>query len=79
MSWNHRVVRTKDLPNEGYSYGIHEVYYDEGGSVAGLTMNATTPYGETLQEMATELERFSKALEKPVLELVDGRYVEMKH
>ena len=77
--WNHRVVRTKDLPNEGYyySYDIYEVYYDEDGSVSGLTMNATTPYGESLKELTTELGRFSGALEKPILELVDGKYVEV--
>lgn len=33
--WNYRIIRKKQKNNTYYSYGIHEVFYDENG-FAGL-------------------------------------------
>ena len=80
MSWNHRVLLTKADYIGEFWYSIHEVHYNEDGSVARYGINPAVPYGETLEELAEDIERFKKALEKPVLELIDnGKTVEMVH
>ncbi len=65
--WNHRVMHK--LESDGsHSYTIHEVYYDVDGAVTGWTENGIAPYGETLEELRSDLKRMVKALSKPVLE-----------
>jgi hypothetical protein len=66
MTWNYRVVKHTD--SEGIThFGIHEVYYDKDGRPSMYTESAMAPYGETLEELAEDLERMREALIKPVL------------
>lgn len=60
MTWNHRV---EDV---GGWLRIIEVYYDEAGGITAWT-DAIKPGGETLEELATELEQMRTALILPVL------------
>ncbi len=73
MEWNYRVFREKDG-----DYTIREVYYDEKGSILACTENAVEPTGESLKELAQDLEWFREALTLPVLTLADVRRRERK-
>jgi hypothetical protein len=67
MTWNHRVVKKTHTTGE-ISYGVHEVYYNDEGKPISCTQDAVEPYGETLEELKREIERFSKATELPILD-----------
>lgn len=66
MEWNYRVFREKDG-----GYVIREVYYDANGSILACTENAVEPTGESLEELAQDIEWFGEALTLPVLTLAD--------
>ena len=63
MSWRYRVFRS-DLEDE-VSYSIHEVYTTDDG--INWTTDEMSPRGETLKELADDLERMRRALYEPVL------------
>jgi len=70
MAWNYRVVRKnvymgKTITPE-IQFGIHEAYYTDDIPTA-ITTNHMPPYGETLEELKSDLEKMVAALEKPVL------------
>lgn len=79
MTWNHRVIRQFILDAQDdehpYWYQIHEVYYDkkDGGedydNVIGWTRDAIGLAAETPDELRETLERISRAIEKPMLDL----------
>lgn len=50
------------------SFTLHEVYYDDDGNVKYWSTDPIAAYGETLEELKSDLEHQLKALEKPVLE-----------
>ena len=70
MTWNHRVVRRTykyaTMPDK-YLYQIHEVYYNEEGEVDSYTLEPVANCGNTLVELAEEIEMFKKCLNHPVL------------
>jgi hypothetical protein len=66
MEWNYRVFREKDG-----DYTIREVFYDANGSIFACTENAVEPMGESLEELAQDLEWFREASTLPVLTLAD--------
>lgn len=63
--WNHRVIK-REIRGE-VSFGIHEVYYGEDNVPHSYTTEPVEPYGDTLEELEKDLERFKLALKKPVL------------
>ena len=69
MSWNHRVMKSKDGDDDYYQ--IHEVYYDKDGKVDGYTDRGTSPCGNSLQELKEDLERMLKSLDKEILDYED--------
>jgi len=74
MHWNHRVIRKpQDDEDAPYTFEIHEVFYDDDGYPDGYTENAVAPFGESISELKQDLEWFMRALDKPVLEDVDGK------
>ena len=87
MSWNYRVLRTKvtweetfsDITSDGfyYEYELRGVYYDGAGNIEGVAGEPPSPFGNSVAELTEDLELFKLALRKPVLELVDGNYVEV--
>lgn len=73
-TWNHRVVRRVYRHDDGTtseSFMVHEVYYDEDGRPTSCTADGVEPYGETLEELVDDLERFRRAAELPTLEYSD--------
>lgn len=73
--WNYRVlhsiyVHESDNYKE-HHYAIHEVYYNDNGDPKSCTVNSVGPSGETLEELKSDLENYTKALSQPVLEYDD--------
>lgn len=71
MTWNYRVIRKRHhFPGQPdhEELGIHEVYYDEDGNPASVTMDSMKPSGNTLEELAADLRYMVAALNKPILE-----------
>lgn len=75
MVWDYRVIRKK-LDNEVY-FEIHEVYYDNqlpeftadrDRTICGLTEEASSPFGETPEELKKDLEMMIGAFDKPILD-----------
>jgi hypothetical protein len=61
MTWNYRV-----MVRDG-RYAIYSVYYEDG-RITSCSVDPMYLDGESLEELAGELERFGQALLKPVLE-----------
>lgn len=66
MSWNYRVMR-REFAGE-VSFGIHEVYYNEDGSIRNWTTDPVSCGGETIEELQHDHECQSYAFGKPVLD-----------
>ncbi len=66
MTWNYRVFKEKNG-----EYIIREVHYDANGSIVACTERAVEPFGESLKELAKDIEWFKEALTLPVLTLAD--------
>ncbi len=75
--WNHRVVHRYHEENDTHTYHIHEVYYDENGSIEGWTESAIEPFGETPSELREDIRHFIKAFQKPILiaKIKDGKEI----
>ena len=67
--WNYRVIRRK-LEDEDI-YAIHAVYYDKKGKPDSVSRNPDWPLGETLEELREDLELYSQALGRPILDYED--------
>ena len=66
MTWNYRVVKKDNY------FAIHEAFYDEKSKKPhSITAEPCEPYGETLEELKEDIEWFTIALEKPVLNYKD--------
>jgi len=65
MYWNHRVVDLTE-ENDGETWlEIKEVYYNEKDEPCGYCDSTTG--GETLDELRTQVQRFAKCIEQPIL------------
>ena len=65
MSWNYRVMKSKDGEDDWYQ--IHEVYCDEYNNVSGWTKNGATVSGNTIDEVRSSLKLMLASLNKEVL------------
>jgi hypothetical protein len=86
--WNYRLCKqTTKTSNTGVivSYGIHEVYYNEDGTIWGVTENPTTigfdefeikDSGVVFEYASDTLKKIQLALTKPILDLDTIEYVE---
>lgn len=63
--WNYRVM----LDRSG-RVGIREVYYNNDGEIVDWTTERMDPWGETIEELKLDLDKFNEALDKPVLDEV---------
>lgn len=68
MTWNYRVFEKKheERKEPCSSFDIREVFYQTDGEIYGYT-DSVAPYGETLEELETNLHLFLEALKKPPL------------
>jgi hypothetical protein len=61
-TWEYRMVQiNKDW------LSIHEIYYDDEGVINGWIEEASSPGGETTDELKSDLTLMMTALYKPVL------------
>ena len=65
MVWNYRVARNNN--NEEEEFSIREVYYQEDGSIHGITVDAIAPVSESVEGLKEVLQRMLEACEKSVL------------
>ncbi|HAG82354.1 MAG TPA: hypothetical protein DCL61_14590 [Cyanobacteria bacterium UBA12227] len=59
-------------------YEPTEVFYAEDGSLLGCTEKAVEPWGQSLEELAKNIEWFKEALALPILTLADIPAQQMK-
>lgn len=77
MSWNHRVIRGEDN-NEAW-YAIHECYYDKSDDVpTSWTVEPVDVSSDTRVGLFWVLAVMTEAVAKPVLEIRDGKLVEVE-
>ena len=75
--WNHRVIHRYHEKTDSHTYHIHEVYYDDNGTIEGWTESAMEPSGETSSELREDIRYFIKAFQKPILKptIEDGKEI----
>jgi hypothetical protein len=76
MSWNYRVIRSRE-PNGEFYYAIHECYYGDDRLPHSWTASPASVSGETHAELLTTLQQMHRAMLEPVLEQCDERLVEI--
>lgn len=64
MHWNYRVIKHKNG-----EFHIHETYYSDKGKPISITVNPCAPYGESLQELKSDVKLFLKAIKLPALNI----------
>jgi hypothetical protein len=67
--WNYRVV--KKCHKHEVTYGIHEVFYNASDTPLSCTESPVAPWGETLEDLITDIARMRAATEKPTLNYDD--------
>ncbi len=67
MVWNYRVIANEEI---NPYYTIHEVYYYDGQPIT-LTENRIAAFGESVEELRSDMQLMIKALDKPVLKRED--------
>jgi len=74
--WNHRVI--KRTTEREVLYGIHEVFYNDDGSIYAYTEETVRAQCESIEELREYLQWMLNCLDKEVL--VDGEveFVESK-
>lgn len=73
MSWNYRVIQDDDASGEP-CHAIHEVYYDNDGTLIGYSAVPTPVVafdGDGAKPLSWVLDRMREALAKPVLTPLD--------
>ena len=80
MYWNYRVCRVEiDHDVEPYQYVIKEVHYNENGEIANWIHGESSPYGESLEELQSDLERMAEAFKRPMVVFdKNGKLVEIE-
>lgn len=68
MTWNYRVIRHLATQDGTAHYAIHEVYYNEHGTPYMVSLEPAKPFGETLDELKSDLGMIHAALRKPALD-----------
>jgi len=63
MTWNYRVIEDKG------EFSIHEVYYNKGGAITNVSVDAIAPVGEKLAELRDEMKHYAEALRHRVLKM----------
>ena len=67
MSWNYRVCKRNYLSDEYFT--IHEVYYNDDGSIWAVTEEAVAAFGDSPKEIKDCLKKMQEALKKDVIDL----------
>lgn len=78
MSWNYRIVAMKSVADETFGYAIHEVFYDDDGTIKGYTEKPVCITGESLGDISEALEMMAKATTLPIMEDRNEKLVEIE-
>lgn len=70
MTWNYRIVKQAKIEGEE-TYGIHEVYYNDDGSIQGITMEPVAIISESEQGLKEVIGMMHEAFNKKVLAIGD--------
>jgi hypothetical protein len=73
--WNHRVIRSEDAG--GVCYAIHEVFYEDG-KAGSWTETPVEVISETRTGLFCVLARMTEAVGRPILEVQEGKLVEVE-
>lgn len=78
MSWSYRVIRTENW--EGAIYALHECHYDKKGDTIPTSWSeeSTDVSSETRTGLFWVLAVMTEAVAQPVLEIRDGKLVEVE-
>ena len=75
--WNYRVIRVEEVDGSSY-YQIHECYYGDDDKIPhSWTKDPIRVGGESVDDLAWDLDEMKKALSKPALEEVDNKLREV--
>jgi hypothetical protein len=74
--WNYRVVRRRSTwvdseskkETVGYSYAIHEAFYDKNGDVGAITRDPVEPFGDNIEELRHAWMVMAEAFGQPILD-----------
>jgi len=73
--WNNRIVKHEGSTGEVW-YSVHEVFYNDNGGIKFYTENPITIFGETVEEVKSQLEMIMKDIEKH--EVINASTVELE-
>jgi hypothetical protein len=78
MGWSYRVIRSED--EAGIDYAIHECHYANKGDVIPVswTEDAVEVAAETRTGLFWVLSVMTEAVAQPVLEIRDGKLIEVE-
>ncbi len=68
MTWNYRLVKKAIPDSPHYTYGIHEVYYNEDGTAWGVTEDPVDMSAEHLNDLKIQWDMLVEAFGRPVIE-----------
>lgn len=77
MYWNYRIIRFQNPNGETY-HEVHEVYYGKDHIPHSWSASRNLLAFEKVEDIKGAYENIAKAFEKPVLEVVDGKLLEIK-
>jgi len=63
--WNYRIIKKQNKDDRLYE--VHEVHYNESGTIVSWTEEALHPMGESLAELKAEISHYLQAFRLPVL------------
>jgi len=65
--WNYRITyRPSDIEQ---GYGIREIFYNDNGEPVSYTTNSIDPYGESKEELISDLAHMIQAISQEVVDL----------
>ena len=79
-TWNYRLIKQTGIiaDRTWIHYYIKEVYYNRKGKISGWTEKSAYPGGQTPEEAMKDIELMKEAFNRPVLEEIDNKLVEVK-
>ena len=77
MNLTYRVVKHTCEDDGHIHFAIYEVYHN-GEKELSWTVDHKAPVGNTLKELKADLKEMLKALDRPILERIKGKLVEVE-
>ena len=65
--WNYRIIKKEYPEHNENTYQIHEVHYNDDGTIEAWTENPISPFGVTAGELREDIRYQLNAFRKPIL------------